>query len=119
MKEFVYDIVKDPKTFQQNRLRAHSDHVAFKSLAEVQTGNSSYRISLDGVWHFHYSKNVADAPANFYEASFDTSSWDRIRVPAHIQMEGYDKPQYVNVQYPWDGREMLTPPETISHFENL
>ena len=28
-----------------------------------------------------------------------------IRVPAHIQMEGYDIPQYVNIQYPWDGRE--------------
>ena len=26
-------------------------------------------------------------------------------MPAHIQMEGYDIPQYVNIQYPWDGRE--------------
>ena len=25
-----------------------------------------------------------------------------IRVPAHIQMEGYDAPQYANVQYPWE-----------------
>ena len=31
--------------------------------------------------------------------------WDDIRVPAHIQMEGYDVPQYANVQYPWEGRE--------------
>ena len=31
--------------------------------------------------------------------------WEDIRVPAHIQMEGYDIPQYVNIQYPWDGRE--------------
>ena len=26
-------------------------------------------------------------------------------MPAHIQMEGYDIPQYANIQYPWDGRE--------------
>ena len=26
-------------------------------------------------------------------------------MPAQIQMEGYDIPQYVNIQYPWDGRE--------------
>lgn len=30
-----------------------------------------------------------------------------IRVPAHIQMEGYDSPQYANVQYPWDGHEKV------------
>ena len=116
MKDFVYDIVKDPKTFQQNRLPAHSDHVAFKSLAEAETGISSYRISLDGVWHFHYSKNIKNAPVNFFDIDFDTTTWDRIRVPAHIQMEGYDKPQYVNVQYPWDGIEMLNPPEIPERF---
>ncbi len=111
MKEFVYDIVKDPTIFQQNRLPAHSDHVPYKSIEEAMTGVSSYRLSLDGVWHFHYSKNMKDAPVGFFEADYDTSYWDRIHVPAHIQMEGYDKPQYVNVQYPWDGREMLIPPQ--------
>ncbi len=28
-------------------------------------------------------------------------------MPAHIQMEGYDVPQYANTQYPWDGREEI------------
>ncbi len=116
MKEFDYEIVKNPQIFQENRLPAHSDHVAFKSLSEAETGKSSYRLYLDGVWHFHYAKNIADAPVDFFSKEYDTSSWDRIRVPAHIQMEGYDKPQYVNVQYPWDGREMLTPPEIPQSF---
>lgn len=119
MKEFNYDLVKDPKIFEQNRLPAHSDHVFYRSLSELKTGKSSYRISLDGLWHFHYSKNIANAPVNFYASDFDTNSWDRIRVPAHIQMEGYDKPQYVNVQYPWDGREMLTPPEIPQEFNPI
>ena len=111
MSKFDQSIIGDPRVFQQNRLPAHSDHVAFASKAELETGVSSYRISLDGVWQFHYSKNTMAAPEGFFEPDYDTSGWDRIHVPAHIQMEGYDKPQYVNVQYPWDGIQALTPPE--------
>ena len=42
--------------------------------------------------------------------------WGDIRVPAHIQMEGYDKPQYANVQYPWEGREEVKPGEIPEEF---
>ena len=31
-------------------------------------------------------------------------------------MEGYDKPQYVNVQYPWDGHEAIEPGEIPTQF---
>ncbi len=116
MEKFLLDMVSDPKVFAQNRLPAHSDHVAYRSAAELASKKSSYRVCLDGVWHFHYVKNFDDAPEGFYKTDYDTSTWDRIRVPAHIQMEGYDRPQYVNVQYPWDGRQMLTPPEIPTEF---
>ncbi|WP_044915220.1 glycoside hydrolase family 2 TIM barrel-domain containing protein [Butyrivibrio sp. WCE2006] len=116
MSEFNYEIVKDPEIFQENRLPAHSDHVAYKSIAELLTGKTSYRLCLDGVWHFHYSKNVKDAPVEFWKNEYDTSGWDRINVPAHIQMEGYDKPQYVNVQYPWDGSEDIRPGDIPEKF---
>ena len=33
---------------------------------------------------------------------------DNIKVPSHIEMNGYDKPQYVNVMYPWEGKEDLS-----------
>ncbi len=116
MEKFVYEIVGDPKVFAVNRLPAHSDHVCYRSLSELTAGTSSYRLSLDGVWQFHYARNIKDAPVDFFEKTYDTTGWERIHVPAHIQMEGYDKPQYVNVQYPWDGKEMLTPPEIPKEF---
>ena len=116
MDKFDQKIIADPKIFEQNRLPAHSDHVAFKSLSELKTGVSSYRLSLDGVWQFCYSKNPDQAPQDFFKADFDSTGWDYIHVPAHIQMEGYDKPQYVNVQYPWDGSESLTPPQIPTKF---
>lgn len=31
-------------------------------------------------------------------------------------MEGYDKPQYVNVQYPWDGHEEVEPGQIPEKF---
>ena len=31
-------------------------------------------------------------------------------------MEGYDKPAYVNTQYPWDGREAIHPGQIPEHF---
>ena len=39
-----------------------------------------------------------------------------IYVPAHIQMEGYDVPQYANVQYPWEGHEELHPGQIPERF---
>ena len=46
----------------------------------------------------------------------DCHFWDTIRVPAHIQMEGYGVPQYVNTQYPWDGSEEVRPGEIPEDF---
>ena len=117
MTEFRYDsIVKDPAVFADRRLPAHSDHLAFRSLEELEAGETSLRFWLDGVWQFHYAKNIRSAPEGFWRADYDTSSWDRIRVPAHIQMEGYDVPAYVNTQYPWDGTEELQPGEVPAIF---
>ncbi|MDO4242941.1 MAG: glycoside hydrolase family 2 TIM barrel-domain containing protein [Actinomyces sp.] len=99
----------DPTFFADNRLPAHSDHLWYADEAEAEAGESSFQVSLDGVWKFFYAKNPAQAPQGFWEPGHDVSQWDDIRVPAHIQLQGYDLPQYANVQYPWDGREQVEP----------
>ena len=60
-KEFNENIISDPRIFMQNRLDAHSDHVTYASYGELVSGDSSLRMSLDGVWKFHYSKNLNEA----------------------------------------------------------
>ena len=52
----------------------------------------------------------------FEKEEYCCASWDDIRVPAHIQMEGYDVPQYANTQYPWEGREDIRPGEIPEYF---
>lgn len=117
MREFCFDtIVKDPAVFADNRLPAHSDHVAFRTVEELAAGETSLRFSLDGVWKFHYAKNPHAAPEGFWTEDYETDSWDSIRVPAHIQMEGHDVPAYVNTQYPWDAAEELSPGEVPAFF---
>ena len=114
--EFDFNIVKNPEIFEQNRLPVHSDHDCYGSEHERQAKKSSLYRKLDGIWKFSYAKNMALAVNGFEKEEYDCRPWDDIRVPAHIQMEGYDAPQYANVQYPWDGKQNAVPGEIPMEF---
>ena len=116
MSEFRYEIVKNPEIFQENRLEAHSDHEWYHSLKTSKEGVSEDKYLLNGVWNFAYAKNYSMAVKDFARMDMDCHFWDTIRVPAHIQMEGYGVPQYVNTQYPWDGSEEVRPGEIPEDF---
>ena len=94
--------IHDPKFFKENCMATHSDHVAYANETEAEEKKSSFRLLLDGIWKFHYARNYTQTVNGFEAETFDCKCWEDIRVPAHIQMEGYDIPQYVNIQ--WKGR---------------
>ncbi|MFA6664365.1 MAG: glycoside hydrolase family 2 TIM barrel-domain containing protein [Lachnospiraceae bacterium] len=116
MHKFDYSKVASPAYFADMRLDAHSDHVCYKDWEEEAKGRSSYRMDLDGIWKFSYARNYESAPKDFEKSSFDCSGWDDIKVPSCIQMEGYDKPHYTNVAYPWDADEAIEPGEIPAGF---
>ncbi len=116
MPDFNYEQVKNPQYFAEGRMEAHSDHVCYADSQEAATKKTSFRYSLDGIWKFHYARNYAQTIPGFEQTDYDCRTWDDIRVPAHIQMEGYDIPQYANVQYPWDGREEIWTDQIPSEF---
>lgn len=142
MKKFDVKRLADPEFFMENRMAAHSDHVCYRSweeaadtYGEVQDicaardgvsgaslvfdplgKKSSFRLFLDGTWKFHYAGNYAQTIPGFEKDDYDCRAWADIRVPAHIQMEGYDRPQYANTQYPWDGREEIWTEEMPKEF---
>lgn len=105
MKEFNYSKVKDPEYFCENRIAAHSSHKFYASKENMEQNEENFKYSLNGLWKFHYAKNYAGTVKGFEKEDCCCLSWDDIRVPSHIQMEGYDTPQYANVQYPWEGKE--------------
>ena len=116
MSDFDSNIIKNPEIFEQNRLAAHSDHVCYKNELEKIKGKSSLRYDMNGLWKFAYAKNQSLAPCGFEAADYDCKGWDEIRVPAHIQMEGYDVPIYTNTTYPWEADESIKPGEVPEIF---
>ena len=116
MNVFDYQKVKDPRYFRDGRLDAHSDHRYYASAQEAEEKESRFTESLNGLWKFHYACNYGSAIPGFESADYDCRSWEDIRVPAHIQMEGYDVPQYANTQYPWEGHEEIAPGEIPEKF---
>ena len=78
------------------------------SFATPQTKTTS----LNGKWAFRHFNNATDAGTadKFYEKGYDTSGWGTISVPGLWELEGYGKPMYVNVGYPWRGLFDNNPP---------
>lgn len=116
MAQFDYGKVTSPLIFAENRVAAHSDHTCYASIEELKEKRNSFRHSLDGLWKFAYARNYQAAIKGFEAADYDCKTWEDIKVPAHIQMEGYDNPQYVNTQYPWDGWENIKTGEVPAEF---
>ena len=91
----------DPTVFAVNRKPAHSNHRYFIGEASEPKQN------LDGVWKVNVTQaasiDVENAP--FAAADFNDADFGAINVPEHLQMAGYLKHKYVNIQYPWDGHE--------------
>lgn len=101
------NLLKDPTIYEQNRLPHHADFTAYASAAEAEKKESSLRMSLNGIWKFAYAINPESALPGFEQPDVNCHNWEEIRVPAHIQMEGYGVPQYANVQFPWEGWQEL------------
>ncbi|MDO5338222.1 MAG: glycoside hydrolase family 2 TIM barrel-domain containing protein [Eubacteriales bacterium] len=117
MREFLFENVKNPEYYKDNRMDAHSDHIAYVSKEEAEIlKESSFRESLNGLWKFHYARNYASCVPGFEKTEYSAREWEDIYVPAHIQMEGYDVPQYANTQYPWDGHDDILPGEIPESF---
>lgn len=102
---FSLRVLSDPAVFQIGCLPAHSDHRFYLTQEEREEKRSSASLSLNGLWKFSYAATPREAPRGFEKVGYDCSGWADIRVPGHIQLQGYDTPAYVNYQYPWDGRE--------------
>lgn len=109
--------LEDPEVFEVNRIEAHSDHKYYESTEEViSEAEMSLRQSLNGMWYFSYAKNPSMRVEDFYKMDFDCKFFDKIKVPGHIQLQGYDQCQYINTMYPWDGTEELRPPKISKEY---
>ena len=105
----------NPEMFRVNQIDAHSDHRYYETYQDLETGNETLTQSLNGTWDFKFSINVKERPEQFYQMDFDRSDFDKITVPGHIEMAGYDQIRYINTMYPWEGKKYLRGAHSIEN----
>lgn len=94
----------DPQVTGINNEPMHATLMPFRDSVLALQGareGSPYFHSLNGQWRFSWVAKPADRPIDFYRPSYDVSSWKEITVPGNWQLQGYDIPIYVNIQYPF------------------
>ena len=91
---------EDPGIFQENRLPMRASFVT----------EQESRISLNGIWKFHFSPDVASRIKGFESIEYDDSRWNETPVPGLWELNGYGVPVYVNVGYAWRGLFPNNPP---------
>ena len=104
----------NPEVFRVNQLHAHSDHEYYLNYEDLSKKNNGLTQSLNGLWSFCFSINAKNRPAYFYEENYDTSNFDKIMVPGHIELAGYDQIRYINTMYPWEGKNYRRAAHTCS-----
>ena len=98
---------QQPELMGYNKLQPHACFTSFASAAEakgVLPEGSSYWLSLDGQWKFHFAKNPDERPKDFYRTDYNDAAWDDVQVPMSwniygLQKDGslkYGVPIYVN-----------------------
>lgn len=87
----------------KDTLPPRSHFVFFSSEAEATTFDreqSGYFQSLNGTWKFRHDPSPFHAP-DWEHGQTSTADWGNILVPGMWQLQGYSRPLYTNVNYPF------------------
>ncbi len=88
---------ENPQILGVNREKERSYFIPYreeKSALEGKKTESAYYRLLNGTWDFKYYDRHIDVPEII-------TDWESIQVPGNWQMQGYENPQYTNVNYPF------------------
>ena len=118
-KPFNLSWLSDPAIHTVREMAPFSDHQVYATAQEAAVEKSSLVRCLNGAWRAHFVRRPSLAPdALLTEDCYDAELME-IQVPCEFQMVNpeWDGLQYVNTQYPWDGKENLAAPE-VSEIDN-
>ncbi|WP_240541336.1 glycoside hydrolase family 2 TIM barrel-domain containing protein [Bifidobacterium santillanense] len=110
----------DPRTFEINRIPAHSSHRFYDHVPSGADETSDLRQSLDGEWLVRVvdlavlgKEALAADPVAAFAAAAD--GFETIDVPSTLETRGFLPHKYVNQQYPWSGHEAPVAPAIPEH----
>lgn len=108
---------EDPKGYGVNRLAARAWFLPYPEEERALEGirglkwDSPWVLWLDGIWKFGFFAGPGECPAGFEAEHFDDTAWGSIAVPGCWQMQGYGRPQYTNLTYPFPVNPPYVPSE--------
>ena len=92
------------EVLQVNCERPHATMMAYpdvEAALDDDRATCQWFQSLNGEWEFSRAAKPADRPLDFYKPDFNSGSWGSILVPSNWQRQGYGKPLYSNMVYPF------------------
>ncbi len=69
--------------------------------ANIREDSSRFKLLSGCKWAFSYYDSFEKIPNNITDADTNISNWDRIAVPSNWQLQGYDRPEYHNQDFPF------------------
>jgi hypothetical protein len=103
---------EQPGVVALNREPMKATFFNFESVEKAVAGDmaaSQYYRSLDGTWSFAYTQGTDKRPVDFYKPGYGTSGWKTIQVPGMMQAQGYGRPIFTNIKYPFPANQPFIP----------
>lgn len=96
--------LENPKEIQINTLPSHAWFIPFEDpnqLIPEYPLNSSRLINLNGAWDFLFYESSTELPGDPTADFLDLDKSISIQVPGCWERAGFDRPQYLNIMYPF------------------
>lgn len=106
---------ENPELLQENCEPQRSYYIPYDTLEKALAGkkeDSAYYRCLNGEWQFRFFEREIDVPEKITE-------WETITVPSNWQLQGYEKPYYTNVNYPFPVDPPYVPDDNPCGFYSL
>lgn len=103
---------ENQEVFAINRLPAHAPLKSYQSAEKAKLrGESSRILSLNGLWKFKLFERPDAVTEQEIIPTLNDDDWFDISVPGNWQTQGFDKPIYTNVKYPFENHPPYVPVE--------
>ena len=99
-----------PMSVQINKVKAHSPLKAYRNLDDALQKENAQKRLLNGKWHFKLFDKPEAVDSSFFKTQIG-QDWVSIDVPSNWQLQGFDKPIYCNLKYPFTVNPPFVPSE--------
>jgi beta-galactosidase/beta-glucuronidase len=88
----------------RNRMKPRTCFIPYQDAEQALTFDreASDRVQLlNGPWKFTFAESPQETPVDFFNPKVSVKTWNTIPVPSSWQLQGYGRPHYTNVQFPF------------------